>query len=456
MRKVYISLIGIVVIVFTIMLLYHLNSESNVSSEDLLNIATSSSNNDMSQSSSPTAPLPTHTPAIINNEYYISLLSPIDDIISSDINSGFPGAVLLISLDGETIFKKAYGYLKIYDGYDTVSPPTAMQEDTVFDIASLTKIYSTTLSIMKLVDSGLMSLDDYVYQYLPDFNKAEYSDITIRQLLNHTSGLPSNIYFYRPDVKEGEAFYSTERDKTISLLSEVPLKESPGKEASYSDIGYMVLSSIIEKLTDSHLDDFADRYIYSPLSLADSIGYTPLNRGFDINNIACTERLGNSRDGLVDFPYIRRYTLQGEVHDEKAYYCMGGVSGHAGLFANADAINTLNLMLLNDGTYGYIPILSQATVSIFTEVDSTTRYQLGFANAKSYETLAETVPDGTLCHTGWTGAFSLIDKESNLSIVLLTNKRHSPITDGKFEGELFETGRYFSLVKAIYEALNLG
>ncbi len=143
------------------------------------------------------------------------------------------------------------------------------------------------------------------------------------------------------------------------------------------------------------------------------------------------------------------------MHDEKSYYSMDGVSGHAGLFSDADAINALNQLLLRGGAYEATSIFTPETVNEFTSVHDSSRYQLGFSNASTYASLKECVPENTLCHTGWTGTFSLIDKQNNLSIVLLTNKRHSPIIDGDFEGAAYETGKYYGMVCAIYEGLGL-
>jgi CubicO group peptidase (beta-lactamase class C family) len=134
---------------------------------------------------------------------------------------------------------------------------------------------------------------------------------------------------------------------------------------------------------------------------------------------------------------------------------MGGVSGHAGLFSDADSLNILNQLMLRGGAYYGTAIFAPETVNEFTSVHDSLRYQLGFSNASTYSSLKDCVPENTLCHTGWTGTFSLIDKQNNLSIVLLTNKRHSPITDGDFEGAAYETGKYYGIVCAIYEGLKL-
>ena len=452
MRKLYIILVCIIVFFFTSLLLHHL-SDVDTPAEETISLPEDSA---LGCTATPApSPEPTQEPVPAPPEVYDARLSAADAIISSDIESGFPGAVLLVAKDGEVIFRKAYGYLQKYDGLSELISPVTMQTDTVFDLASLTKEYATVLAVMKLIDSGLITLDSFAYEFLPAFDKPPYDEITIRQLLNHSAGFPSDIKFFRPDVEEGPQFYSTQRENTISLLSEVPLEYDPGTDTVYSDIGYMVLGAIVEEISGIRLDEFVYRYIYAPLELENQIGYLPAENGFDIQNIACTERLGNTRDGLVSFPGARDYTLQGEVHDEKAYYSMGGVSGHAGLFSDADAINVLNQLLLRGGAYEGTALFTPETANEFTSVHDSSRYQLGFSNASTYASLKDCVPENTLCHTGWTGTFSLIDKKNNLSVVLLTNKRHSPITDGDFEGASYETGKYYGVICSIYEGLGL-
>ncbi len=462
MRKFYIILICIIFLAFSYSIYHYISSSDNdaskvseaSSSESVNALKTPMHNADESPTATPTF-TPSPTPLAPSYEVLNSKLDAADSAISQDIGNGFPGAVLLVAQNNEIIFLKAYGSLKIYDGLEKLESPVAMRSDTVFDLASLTKVYATTFSIMKLIDSQAISLDSYVYEILPEFNKDDYNKITIRQLLTHTSGFPSDVKFFRPDVEEGEMFYSTDRDKTISLLSEVPLEYSPGSKAQYSDIGYMVLSAVAEKLSGMRIDEFVSYNIYTPLGINDTMSYLPIENNFYIDNIACTERLGNTRDGLVTFPNVREYTLQGEVHDEKAYYSMEGVSGHAGLFSDAESINILNQMLLNGGTYKGVTVFSEDTVNTFTSLYDDSFYQLGFANSAKINSLKDIVPNGTLSHTGWTGTFSLVDKKNNLSMVLLTNKRHTPIAGDEFEGAYYNTGKYYAIVKLIYEALEL-
>ncbi len=447
-----IFLICIIVCFFGVLMFQHLKIADNPDGAIQISVT---SEQTASPAPQPSDTIPPSSSPTMDTSIYNNILSPVETIIENDIASGFPGAVLMVSLDGQTIFQKAYGYLKVYDGMGALQTPIEMRQDTVFDLASLTKVYATTFSVMKLVDEGLLSVDDYVYKYLPEFDKKSYNEITIAQLLSHTAGFPSDVKFFRPDVKEGEDFYSTDRNKTISLLPAVLLDNLPGEKALYSDIGYMVLGTVIEKISGMRLDEYVNQNIYEPMALGSSISFNPLENGFEKENIACTERLGNTRDGLYPFPGVRTYTLQGEVHDEKTYYSMGGVSGSAGLFADAQAITSLNLMLLNGGELNSTQIFSSEIVSRFTSIYNDATYQLGFANAAKFSSLEGIVPEGTLCHTGWTGAFTIVDKKNKLSIVLLTNKRHTPFNGDDFEGSSFETGKYFSIVTSIYESLGI-
>lgn len=375
----------------------------------------------------------------------------VEERIQTDVENGFPGAVLLVEQGGEIVYFKSFGYLKKYDENTLLDQPVPLQIDTMFDIASLTKIYSTTLALMKLYDEGKIALDDRVCKYLPAFDKSPYDQITIRHLLTHTSGLPADFQFFR----ETGDYFSKDREKTITLLDDVSLINSVGTKQVYSDIGFMILGTVVEVAANEMLDSFVSNKIYKPLGIDSMITYKPLEHGIAQNTIACTECRGNTRGGTVDFSGIRAYTLQGEVHDEKAYYSMGGVSGHAGLFANAQAINTLNQVLLHGVTAQGIALFSEDTIHTFTAINTKLRHQLGFANAATYKTLAPVVSKQALCHNGWTGTFSLIDYEKDLSIVLLTNKRHSLFKNQAFAGSAFDTGQYYSITADVYACLQM-
>lgn len=394
----------------------------------------------------PTAsPMPTQVIEYVYDDKF----AQVDVMIQEDIENGFPGAVLLIAKDGRIVFNKAYGYAKIMSSDSINITPTRMQEATLFDVASLTKIYATTLAIMKLLDDRIINLDDYVKYYIPSFETEPYNEIKIKHLLNHTSGYPSHVKFYWPDVEEGPLFYSISREYTLALLTKIPLENAVGSLYQYSDIGYIALCALIEAAGNVQLDEYVQENIYKPLNIQNGIMYTPLKHNFDKNNVAATEINGNTRSNTIYYKNIRTHTLQGEVHDEIAYYSMGEVSGHAGLFANAYSINIINQMLLTYGSYDNKQIYSQKTIE--NVITGITDRPYGFKNASNSKTLSKFTNSKTFYHSGWTGTFSLIDYDKNLSIVLLTNKRHTVIKDEEFLGDDYMTSRYFGIIAEIYK-----
>jgi len=392
-------------------------------------------------------------------------LSYIDTFIESEIDKGFPGAVLLVMKDGKVVKHTAYGYKLKYENGIELSNPIAMTEDTLFDLASNTKIYATTLAIIKLVDEGRIHLTDPVEKYLPLFKDKETDPIkmkkyvTIEHLLNHSSGLPANFKFYDP--KSAKDFYSLDREKTIQYLMEIPLEYEPGTKDVYSDIGFMILGVIIEEVTGQSLDQYVEEKIYAPLGLKRTV-FCPLKKGFKKEEIAATELNGNTRDFNIDFPNIRTYTLQGEVHDEKAYYSMGEVAGHAGLFSTAKELGILSQMILNGGKFGDYYLADEETIRTFMEPSAVTSFRTLGWNRASWEgqenKFGEYAGPDTIGHTGWTGTFTHIDPEKNIIVILLTNKKHSPVTytdggkiDG-FKGDYFETGKYGKILTMVYNA----
>lgn len=167
--------------------------------------------------------------------------------------------------------------------------------------------------------------------------------------------------------------------------------------------------------------------------------------------------MGNTRGGSRDFPSIRSYTLQGEVHDEKAYYSMGGVSGHAGLFSTASDMAVLCQIILNRGGYGSLQIFDKEVLDQFTKPsENDITFGLGWNRAGNTDKVWQFGPYASniaIGHTGWTGTLTQIDPKHDMAIVLLTNKKHSVCNDDSFEGDVYETGMYGSIVSLVYEAL---
>lgn len=383
-------------------------------------------------------------------------LSKVDALIQRDVDNGFPGAVLLIIKKGKIVKNTAYGWQKKYDGDKLLDKWQPMTADTLFDLASNTKMYATVFAMMKLTDEGKVSPEDKVSLYLSGFTGGGLGDIKIRDVLAHSAGFAPEIKFFDP--RQAGEFYSQNREKTLKLIEKTPLVYPTGKQTVYSDTDYIILSAIIEKITGQRLDEYVEKNIYLPLGLTHTL-FTPLQKGFLKEQFAATERNGNTRDHQIYFPEIRQYPVQGEVHDEKAYYSLDGVSGHAGLFSRAQDLAVLAQTILNGGGYGGYKLCNQATVTYFTKpTDRDREIGLGWNKGGNKDTVFEFGPyasDQVIGHTGWTGIDSCIDPKHDMAIILLTNRVHAPSMPGdvdRFITNHFETGKYGSIISLVYEA----
>jgi N-acetylmuramoyl-L-alanine amidase len=383
-------------------------------------------------------------------------LGKIDDLINKEVKEGFPGAVLLVMKDGKIIKNTAYGYKLKYGGDKLLDDFESMNTETLFDLASNTKMYATNLAIQKLVSEGRININDLVCKYIPGFTGETRENIRIRDLLTHSAGFASSIKFYMPDNPYGEEFHSLDREKTLKLLEKAPLEYPTGTKTIYSDTDYMLLGYMIENVTGVKLDEYVESNIYKPLGLTHTV-FNPLEKGIEKEDCAATETMGNTRGGSRDYPSIRRYTLQGEVHDEKSYYSMGGISGHAGLFSTTSDMAILCQTILNQGGYGDVQIFDKDVLDQFTKPsDNNITFGLGWNRAGNRDKIWQFGPYASniaIGHTGWTGTLTQIDPKHDMAIILLTNKKHSVCNDGRFEGDVYETGRYGSIVSLVYEAL---
>lgn len=391
------------------------------------------------------------------DEFTADELSSIDTFIENEIANGFPGAVLLILYKGEVVKETAYGSAQIYNGLEKLTVDVPMTTETLFDLASLTKSFATTLSILKLENEGKMNSDDLLYSYFPEFQTPEQKTITIASLLTHTSGLDVSFPFYKPNhFQYGNEFYSRDPETALSMIHQLPLAYPPMTSSLYSDLGYLLLGKTIEKVVGTSLDDYTYNEIYQPLGLKSTF-YLPLEKGISTSSIAGTERLGNTRDGRYDWEGIRTYPLIGEVHDELAYYTMQGVSGHAGVFSTAHDLAQLCQLFLNGGTYQHQTFFTPNLLEKYLKPSSIdSNYLMGFDSGLAPLTFRRygLMPsEEAYGKTGWTGTMVLIDPAVDLSIILLTNKRHTAIQDNQFVGSDFETGNYAAIVTQIYEAL---
>ena len=219
---------------------------------------------------------------------------------------------------------------------------------------------------------------------------------------------------------------------------------APGSRTQYSDVNYMLLGFILEQITGQDLDSYLKETFFRPLGL-ERITYTPLEHGFSPEDCAATELRGNTRCGLVWYPGVRETTLQGQVHDEMAWACMGGVSGHAGLFSDASDLAKLAFVMLTGG-YGEHRFFSRSVIDSFTAPRSADAGNWGLGwwregeNQRAWYFGTQSAPD-TIGHQGWTGTMVMIDPERDLIVAYLTNKLNSPVTSpndpDRFDGNWF-------------------
>jgi uncharacterized protein YbbC (DUF1343 family)/CubicO group peptidase (beta-lactamase class C family) len=337
-----------------------------------------------------------------------SQLGRIDELVQRAIRDGMlPGAVVVVGRHDQIHYRKALGNRAVTP---SVEPMTV---DTVFDLGSLTKVVATTPSVMLLVEQGRIRLNAFVSDYVPDFHRNGKTDITVRHLLTHTSGLRPGIDLVNP----WEGY-----DKAILLATnEVPVAK-PGERIIYSDVNFLLLGEIVRRVSGMSLDQFAFAHMYGPLGMLDA-GFNPPAelRGRIAPTTRCEAhfmRCGGPNGAII----------RGLVHDPTARR-MGGVAGHAGLFSTADDLAVFCQMLLKGGIYGKKRILSPLTVNTmttpWTPPDEPSVRGLGWdldvTDATDGDTFRSLRPFG---HTGFTGTLLWLDPASGLYVVFLSNRLH--------------------------------
>lgn len=342
-----------------------------------------------------------------------------DSLISAAVGKLTPGAVFLVSQNGRVVHLRAFGHdqLRDYEGR-AIPAPAAMGTNTVFDLASVTKVMATTMAVMMLVDRGKVDLDAPVYRYLPDFRGARLDSITVRQLLEHSSGLVQWQPLY---------YHASNSAQTYDVIRDMPLGWGIGEARHYSDLGFMLLGYIVERVSGQRLDHFLGSNLYAPLGLR-STAFNPRQHG--LTKFAATEQ-GNvyERHMVYDSTFGYRYrgdptawngwrerVLIGEVDDGNSYYANEGVAGHAGLFSTAGDVSVLLNLLLNRGSYGGHQYIRPETVDAFLALDKYKNY-LGW-QAASY------LPTGSFWHNGFTGTYVAGVPKYGLAVVLLTNRQN--------------------------------
>ena len=291
--------------------------------------------------------------------------------------------------------------------------------------------------------------------------KAWKEELTIRDLLRHQGGFPDDPRYcapglYKKGLKKGDPLPvnplfagngadEKTKEETVRMICRTPLIYEPGTKTVYSDVDYMVLGLIIERVSGQDLDTYMKETFYKPMGLT-HITFNPLQNGFSKDDCAATELNGNTRDNLLDFKGYRTETIQGEVHDEKAYYSMGGISGHAGLFSNASDLARLASAMLTGG-YGKHRFFSRNVMDLFTapKKEDAANWGLGWWRQGDDQRVwyfGTQADSRTFGHQGWTGTLTMIDPVRNLVIVYLTNLRNTPVTDKYDDANVFDGSWY--------------
>ncbi len=318
----------------------------------------------------------------------------LDSIMTAGISGGAaPGGSLAVGRYGKVVHMKGYGRL------DTAQTSSAVDENTIYDLASLTKVIATTTASMILEEQGLLDLDKTVASYLPGFNAPDKATITVRMIVTHRGGLEA----FAPLFKTFKG-----REQYLEQINARPLKSTPGTETVYSDWDMILQQLIIERITGEPLDRYVDEHVFKPLGMMSTMFRPDASL---LGRIAPTE-IDTARGGL----------MHGRVHDENAD-AMGGVAGHAGLFSTARDLSIFAQMLLNGGSYNGTRIVKPETLARWTAPQSR-----GSSRALGWDTPSKGSSSGSYFsprsfgHTGFTGTSIWIDPERGLYVILLTNR----------------------------------
>lgn len=384
----------------------------------------------------------------------------IDSIANLGImKKAYPGCVVLVARHGNIIFEKAYGTYN-YDDSARVSI------NSIYDMASVTKICATTLSVMKLYDEGKLRLDKSLGTYLPWVRNSDKEDLNIEKIMLHEARLVPDVVFYRKTIDSVTGMPSSEffrndssADFNVRVAQNLYLRSDywktmnrsiatskllePGKYI-YSDNDFIFMGDVVAAISGLRIDAYANKYFYKPMGLT-SIGFNARNR-FDTNLVAPTE---------VD-NYFRRQHLRGDVHDEGAAM-FGGVAGHAGLFSSAEDIAALLQMFLDGGSFGGHQYIKPETLALFTAYNSSiSRRGIGFDKPQKDNFSTNTsnpypsrfASPLSFGHTGYTGTSVWADPEYDLVYVFLSNRVNPTRSTNLFKYHI--TGE---IQDAVYKAM---
>ncbi len=390
-------------------------------------------------------------------------LAKIDEIVQEGLNLGvFPGCQILAAKDGKVFLYKGYGK----HTYEKASK--AVELTDIYDLASITKIASSTASIMKLQDEGALNVDSTLDEYLHDMvDSTEYKEISLKQMMTHQAGFKAWIPFYVRTLHKGQPkieLYSIHQTEFFNLRVAEDLYIHDGvrdsiferilstdvsskKKYLYSDLGYYFLNEIIQRKTGKSQDQYVDETFYKPLGL-DNIGYKPREK-WDISRIPPTE----------DDKSFRHQIIHADVHDQGAAM-LGGVCGHAGLFANANDLGVMMQMFMQYGNYGGERYIDQNVVKQFTSSPyydiNRNRRGIGFdkpvRGGGNGPTCSGCASDASFGHSGFTGTLTWADPETGLVFVFLSN-RTFPDAENR---QIISLSTRTRIMQILYDAIATG
>lgn len=305
-------------------------------------------------------------------------------------DSTFPGGIAITGRRGGVLATVGVGHTD----WDRAVP---VDENTVWDLASLTKVMGMTSAVMQLVEAGRIDLDAPAQRYLPEWTGAGKERVTIRHLITHSSGLPSFRAYDR---------ITTRADSIATLIIAEPLVRAPGDTMVYSDLGAYVLGRIVERVSGEPLDRYVERHVFGPLGMT-STRYNP-------------PESWRSRIAPTEIDTLRGGKVHGKVHDERAYY-LGGVSAHAGLFGSARDLARFARMYLNEGTLDGVRIFQPATIRQFATRQRADR-ALGWQKPSPGSSAGRLMSENAFGHTGFTGTSIWMDPDHDVFVILLSNR----------------------------------
>lgn len=330
----------------------------------------------------------------------------------------YPGAVAAVARRDAVDARVAVGHAQVYDGAQRLPSPRLMSTDTLFDIASVTKVVATTASLMTLVGEGAVNVDATARSFLPELPAQDGGHITLRHLLTHSAGL----WEWWPLYVEA----ASARD-AIGTVCNLPLRYEVGGGRHYSDLGMMLLGEIVSRVAEERLDSYARRRIFEPLGMTDTtfrpapvlrdkIAATSVGNPYERNLLATNEPYPtNHRPD--EFRAWRHHTLVGEPNDGNAHHAFDGVAGHAGLFSTADDLLTFGRMLLALGRGAGSSVLDPQVVEDFVN------HGWGFWTDRRADF---DQGRGGYGHSGFTGCELFVDPGRDITVVFLSNRCHRP------------------------------